>query len=105
MPITLGRRRSVGPIRVSYLQPASGSSSVTANVTTIADINLNNNKVTVVIGGRRDRQIERHVKFPPSINAGQTVSGTLTFANGGPSAAVGVRFSVTLPAHLGVLRH
>ena len=100
MPITLAAGGSVGPIRVSYLQPASGSSSVTANVTTIADINLNNNKVTVVIGGAAIADLNATSNFPPSINAGQTVSGTLTFANGGPSAATGVRFSVTLPPHL-----
>jgi uncharacterized repeat protein (TIGR01451 family) len=102
MPTTLAAGGSVGPIRVSYLQPASGSSSVTANVTTIADINLNNNKVTVVIGGGAIADLNVTSNFPPSINAGQAVSGTLTFANGGPSTAGGVRFSVTLPAHLAV---
>ena len=100
MPTTLAAGGSVGPIKVSYLQPASGSSSVTATVTTIADVNLTNNKVTVVIGGAAIADLQVTSNFPPSINAGQTVSGTLTFANGGPSTASGVRFSITLPAHL-----
>jgi uncharacterized repeat protein (TIGR01451 family) len=100
MPTSIAAGASIGPIRVSYVQPASGSSTVTANVTTIADINLNNNKVTVVIGGAAVADLSVTSNFPPSINAGQTVSGTLIFANGGPSTAGGVRFSISLPAHL-----
>jgi uncharacterized repeat protein (TIGR01451 family) len=100
MPATLAAGGSLGPIKVSYFQPASGSSSVTAMVTTIADTNLNNNKVTVVIGGAAVADLSVTSKFPPSVNAGQSVSGTLIFANGGPSAAIGVRFSITLPPHL-----
>jgi uncharacterized repeat protein (TIGR01451 family) len=102
MPTFLAAGGSVGPIRVSYLQPGSGSSTVTANVTTIADINLSNNKVAVIIGGVAIADLTVTSHFPPNTNAGQTVSGTLTFANGGPSTAAGVQFGITLPAHLAV---
>jgi len=100
MPSSMAVGGSVGPIRVSYVQPASGSSSVSADVTTVADINPNNNKVTVAIGGVAIADLSVTSSFPPSLNAGQTVSGTLTFANAGPSAAGGLRFGITLPAHL-----
>jgi uncharacterized repeat protein (TIGR01451 family) len=102
MPTTIAAGGALGAIRVGYAQPASGTSTVSAVVMTIADLNLNNNKVTVVIGGAALADLNVTSNFPPHINAGQTVSGTLLFGNGGPSTASGVRFSITLPAHLAV---
>jgi uncharacterized repeat protein (TIGR01451 family) len=100
MPTTIAAGGAVGPITVSYLQPASGSSSVSAVVMTIADSNLSNNKVSVVIGGAAVADLSAKLNFPSSINAGQSVSGTLLFANIGPSTAIGAHFSLTLPAGL-----
>jgi uncharacterized repeat protein (TIGR01451 family) len=100
MPTSIVAGGAVGPIRLSYNQPASGTSTVSAVVTTIADANPNNNKVTVVIGGVPVDDLNAKSNFPPRVNAGQTVSGTLQFGNSGPSTATGIRFTVTLPAHL-----
>ena len=38
--------------------------------------------------------------FPPSMNAGRPVSGTVTFSNLGLGAAIGNSFTLTLPANL-----
>jgi uncharacterized repeat protein (TIGR01451 family) len=100
MPSSIAAGGTIGPITLSYVQPASGSSSVSATVTTIADSNLNNNKASVAVGGAAVADLSAKLTFPSSINAGQTVSGTLLFANIGPSAAVGTRFSITVPANL-----
>jgi uncharacterized repeat protein (TIGR01451 family) len=102
MPTSIAAGGTVGPITITYLQPASGSSSLSAAVTTIADSNLSNNKVSVVIGGVAVADLSAKLSFPTSINAGQTVSGTALFANSGPSTAGGIVFSLTLPANLSV---
>jgi uncharacterized repeat protein (TIGR01451 family) len=100
MPSSIAAGGTIGPITLSYVQPASGSSSASATVTTIADSNLNNNKASVAVGGAVVADLSAKLTFPASINAGQTVSGTLLFANIGPSAAAGIRFSITVPANL-----
>jgi uncharacterized repeat protein (TIGR01451 family) len=100
MPSTLAAGSSLGPIQVSFVQPASGTSSVTAVVATVADSNLNNNKVTVVIDGPLAADLSAKSNFPASVNAGLPVSGTVSFANAGPSTASGIHFSILLPAHL-----
>jgi uncharacterized repeat protein (TIGR01451 family) len=100
MPTTIVAGGAIGPITITYLQPALGSSSLSAVVTTIADSNLANNKVSVVIGGAAVADLSAKLNFPATINAGQTVSGTLLFANSGPSAAAGIVFSLALPANL-----
>jgi uncharacterized repeat protein (TIGR01451 family) len=100
MPTSLAAGSSMAPIRVSYVQPASGTSSVSAVVATVADSNLNNNKITVTIDGPLAADLSAKSNFPASINAGQPVSGTVAFSNSGPSAASGIHFSILLPAHL-----
>jgi uncharacterized repeat protein (TIGR01451 family) len=49
------------------------------------------------IGRGRSRQC---VTFPASVNAGQPVSGTVTYTNNGPSSASGVTFGLTLSPNL-----
>jgi uncharacterized repeat protein (TIGR01451 family) len=100
MPTAIAAGGAIGPITVSYLQPASASSSVSAVVMTVADSNLSNNKVTVVIGGAAVADLSAKLNFPSSVNAGLPVSGTLLFANLGPSTAIGAHFNLTLPAGL-----
>jgi uncharacterized repeat protein (TIGR01451 family) len=100
MPSTIPAGGTIGPLTLSYIQPSSGSSSASATVATIADSNLGNNKTSVAIGGAAVADLSAKLTFPSSINAGQTVSGTVLFANIGPSAAVGTRFSITVPANL-----
>jgi uncharacterized repeat protein (TIGR01451 family) len=100
MPSSIVAGGAIGPISVGYVQPASGSSAVSAGVTAIADINLNNNKASAAIGGAAVADLSVRSSFPPSINAGQSVSGTVLFANAGPSTALAVRFSLAVPANL-----
>ncbi len=103
MPASLASDISLGPITVSYTQPPSGTSTVTASITaTTADPNPNNNSVTVTIAGNAEADAATSATFPASVNAGQTVSGTVTFTNNGPSTAAGTTFSLTVPANLAV---
>ncbi len=100
MPTSLAAGSAIGPIKVSYIQPATGTSTVSAVVTTIADSNPGNNQVSVLIEGPLVADLSAKLNFPARINAGQTVSGTALFANIGPSTAAGLRFSITLPINL-----
>jgi len=102
MPATIAAHAAVGPIAISYVQPASGSSTVTATVAASGDSNPNNNKVSVVIAGLAVADLSARVNFPAHVNAGQPVTGTVSFANAGPSSASGAHYSVTLPANLAV---
>src|SRR5208283_1362657 len=103
MPTSLASGSSVGPISISYTQPATGSSTVTAAISaTTADPNPNNNSVTVTVTGNAEADAATSANFPASVNAGQTVSGTVTFTNNGPSTAAGTTYSLTVPANLAV---
>src|SRR5208282_6078281 len=103
MPSSLASGSSVGPITLSYTQPGSGTSTVTAAIAaTTNDPNPNNNSVTLTIGGNPSADAATTANFPASVNAGQTVSGTVTFTNNGPSTAAGTTFSLTVPANLAV---
>jgi uncharacterized repeat protein (TIGR01451 family) len=101
MPTTLTSGSSVGPITVSYTQPPTGTSSVTAtDSATTADPNSANNTATATIGGVAEADLASAVSFPASVNAGQPVSGTVTYTNNGPSSASGVTFGLTLASNL-----
>jgi uncharacterized repeat protein (TIGR01451 family) len=101
MPTTLASAASVGPITVSYTQPPAGTSSVTAAISaTTADPNSSNNTATATITGAAEADLASAVSFPASVNAGQAVSGTLTYTNNGPSSASGVTFGLTLAPNL-----
>jgi uncharacterized repeat protein (TIGR01451 family) len=101
MPTTLASGASVGPITINYTQPPAGTSTVTAAVsTTTIDSNLANNSVTVAIPGNPIADVAAAAAFPASVNAGQPVSGTVTFTNNGPSTAAGTAFTMTLTANL-----
>ena len=103
MPTTLTSGATVGPITVSYTQPASGSSTVTATIgASTADPNPANNTATATIAGAAEADLASAVSFPASVNAGQTVSGTVTYTNNGPSSASGVAFGLTLASGLSV---
>jgi uncharacterized repeat protein (TIGR01451 family) len=101
MPTTLASGSSLGPITVRYTQPASGTSSVTAVFnTTTSDPNTANNTASATIGGNPVADVATALAFPATVNAGQTVAGTLTFTNNGPSTASGLTYTLTLPANL-----
>jgi uncharacterized repeat protein (TIGR01451 family) len=103
MPATLAPGAALAPIAVSYIQPGSGTSTLSATFnTTTTDSNPANNSASVSIGGVAVADMSSTLTLTPSANAGQPVNGTVLFSNGGPSAAVGATFSLTLPADLAV---
>ena len=101
MPTSLASGISVGPISVSYTQPASGTSVVTATInSTTTDPNLANNSATANIAGSTIADVAAKLSFPASLNAGQPVAGTVLYTNNGPSTAIGTTFTLTGPANL-----
>jgi uncharacterized repeat protein (TIGR01451 family) len=101
MPASLAAAAALTPIGVSYTQPMSGTSVVIAAVTTTStDSNPANNSAQATIGGVAVADLAAKTNFPASIDAGQTVSGSIQFINNGPSAATGLVFTLTLPANL-----
>jgi uncharacterized repeat protein (TIGR01451 family) len=102
MPATLASGASAGPVTVSYLQPAAGSSVVTASMaTTTTDPNLANNAATATIAGNPEADLQVSLSFPASVVAGGTVAGNVLYTNNGPSTATAPSFSLTLPSNLG----
>jgi len=101
MPSSIATGASLGPISVNYLQPPSGNSSVSATVTTATtDPNPAAGTLTVTIGGSMVATLVTTASFPATVNAGMTVSGTVTFTNSGPSTSSGDTYGLTLPANL-----
>ncbi|MGO9632618.1 MAG: SdrD B-like domain-containing protein [Steroidobacteraceae bacterium] len=103
MPATIAAGVNIGPISVGYMQPASGTSVVTASInSTTTDPNPANNSATVAIGGTMIADVAATLSFPATVNAGQPVSGTVIFANNGPSTASGIAFTLSVAANLAV---
>lgn len=103
MPTTLAASTALAPITLSYLQPGSGTSIISATFnTTTTDSNSANNSATVTVGGVAVADLSSALTLTPSANAGQPVAGTVQFSNSGPSTATGTTFSLTLPANLAV---
>ncbi len=101
MPTTIAAGGTLGPITVSYVQPSSGTSNVTATTnTTTVDSNPTNNLATTSVTGVSVADVATKTNFPSTVNAGQQVSGTVTYNNSGPSTATGASFGLTLPADL-----
>ncbi len=101
MPATLASGASLGPISVSYTQPPSGTSTVTASInSTTTDPNPANNSATAVISGSSFADVATSLTFPSTVNAGQTVAGTVLYTNNGPGTASSTVFSLTVAADL-----
>ena len=101
MPATLASGASVGPISVSYTQPASGTSIVASTVnSTTTDPNPANNTATATVTGVPVADVAAKLSFPPHVNAGQTVTGTVLYTNNGPSTASGTTFTLSVAANL-----
>jgi uncharacterized repeat protein (TIGR01451 family) len=101
MPTTLAPAAVLGPISLSYLQPAAGTSVVSATVTTTSvDSNPANNTASATIAGVTVADLAAIATFPASVNAGLTVTGTIQLTNNGPSTASGTSLTLTLPANL-----
>ncbi len=101
MPSTLTTGTGVGPITVRYLQPATGTSIVTAAInSTTTDSNPANNTATASIGGLDVADAATKITFPAHVNAGQPVMGTVLYTNNGPSIASGTTFTLSVAANL-----
>ena len=103
MPATLAAGAALAPISVSYVQPSSGASLISATFnTTSTDSNPANNTATAAVGGAAVADLSSTVTLTPNVNAGQPVAGTVQFTNSGPSASNGTTFGLTLPPNLAV---
>jgi uncharacterized repeat protein (TIGR01451 family) len=103
VPAMLANAAGLGPITVTYVQPPSGSSTVSAGITTTtADPRPANDAATVTIAGVPLADLVTTLNFPAHANAGQAVTGTVLFTNDGPSPGASLMFSLSLPAHLPV---
>ncbi|HLN49026.1 MAG TPA: hypothetical protein VK251_05910 [Steroidobacteraceae bacterium] len=101
MPATLASGANVGPITVGYTQPGSATSTVSASInSTTADPNPANNSATATITGAAVADLAAKLTFPATVNAGQPVSGTVSFTNNGPSTAIGITFTLSVAANL-----
>jgi uncharacterized repeat protein (TIGR01451 family) len=101
LPTTLASGATEGPITIAYTQPASATSTVAATIAaTTADPNPANNTATVTIGGVSEADLATTLAFPVAVNAGQTVTGSVSFANNGPSTATGITYTTTLATGL-----
>jgi uncharacterized repeat protein (TIGR01451 family) len=103
MPASLVAGAALGPINVTYVQPASATSTVAAAVaSTTVDPNPSNNSATAAVTGLAVADLATKLSFPPHVNAGQPVAGTVLFTNSGPSTASGTTFSLTIAPNLSV---
>jgi uncharacterized repeat protein (TIGR01451 family) len=101
MPVTMAAGLSLSPIALRYIQPATGTSTVSAAVTTTTtDSNPANNAASVAVHGAEEADLSAKVILSPKANAGQSVAGTVTYTNSGPSPAAGTTYSLTLPPNL-----
>jgi uncharacterized repeat protein (TIGR01451 family) len=92
-------------VDVSYTAPASGSVTVTSQISTTtsqgANVLPDTASSTTNISPVAD--VTTSVSVPASANAGATVAGTVTFNNSGPSTADGVTYTLSLDPGLGTV--
>jgi len=103
MPATVAPASALAPITISYVQPASATSTVSAGFTTTTiDSNPANNSASVTVGGAMAADLSVTLTLSPHVNAGQTVTGTAVFTNNGPSGAKDTTYTLSLPPNLAV---
>ena len=101
MPATLAAGANLGPIGVSYTQPGTAASAVSASIgSTTNDPNPANNSATATVGGAAVADVAVKLNFPAAVNAGQPVAGTVLYTNNGPSTASGTTFTLIVAANL-----
>ena len=85
-------------ITVAYTQHGSASSTVTSVIGTATNqgANVQPDNATRTITGQLVADVTTSMAFPSSVNAGQPVSGTITYRNNGPSTASATTFTLTL---------
>jgi uncharacterized repeat protein (TIGR01451 family) len=103
MPASLAAGAALGPIAVTYVQPGSATSTVTAAVaSTTLDPNPSNNSANATITGVAVADLATRLTFPPHVNAGQSVNGAVVFTNVGPSSSSGTTFTLAVAPNLPV---
>lgn len=89
-------------ITLSYTQPGSATSTITSAITTTTNqgVNAAPDNAIANTGGVLIADVRAQVNFPASVNAGQTVSGTVRYSNTGPSVASNVGYTLTMTTGL-----
>ncbi len=89
-------------ITLSYTQPVSGTSTVSSLITTTTNqgANLAADASTATITGAVIADVTTSLAFPPTVNAGSTVSGTVLYKNNGPSTGATMTYTLTLSTGL-----
>ena len=97
LPGTLGPGQAVDLI-LTYTAPASGTVTVSSNVTATGETNTANNASTGVttVSGASVPDVYTTVDVPASVPAGGGITALVTFGNQGPVSAEGVTYAVTL---------
>jgi uncharacterized repeat protein (TIGR01451 family) len=85
-------------ITLSYTQPGAGVSIITSQIGTTTDqgANVNPDAATASPGGLLIADVNTQVAFPPQVNAGGSVNGTVRFRNLGPSPATITSYVIEL---------
>ncbi len=93
------------PITFEYTQPGIATSTVSSTIATTTDqgANVLQDDDTETVTGIPIADVTTSVDFPPIINSGQPVSGTVIFTNLGPSTADGVTYQIELTPGLELL--
>lgn len=89
-------------ITLGYTQPPAGVSVITSTIGTSTNqgANVNPDGAIASPGGVPTADVTTQVTFPPIVNAGQEVNGTVRFRNLGPFPAVGMGYSIQMDAGL-----
>ncbi|MCU0649235.1 MAG: hypothetical protein MUF00_14650, partial [Gemmatimonadaceae bacterium] len=93
-------------ITLTYIQPGAGVSTITSTIATTTNegANVNPNSAVASPGGLLIADVNTQVTFPPAVNAGGEVQGTVRFRNLGPSPAANVGYTIQMNSGLtGVL--
>jgi uncharacterized repeat protein (TIGR01451 family) len=95
---TIASGNGTSGIVVNYTQPGTATSTVTSGIgtTTSQGANVLPDAATVTLTGDLIADVTTSMVFPVSVDAGQTVSGTVRFENTGPSIASDVTYALTL---------
>ncbi len=101
MPASLGAGSTLA-LGVAFTAPAAGAVSLSASIGTSTSQGANalsdTDTGTTTVSPLAD--VSASVNLPASAIAGSSVSGTVTFANAGPSIAAGVAYTLGLPPGL-----
>ncbi len=85
-------------ITLAYTQAGNATSTITSVIGTSTNqgANVAPDNAIANTGGALIADVRAQVNFPTTVDAGQSVSGTVRFSNLGPSPAAGVGYTLTL---------